>query len=254
MEQLRKPFEGVRNIIRFNWHFYVLSLLLLISGFMISGLLAGSGRFYVTLVLLFALLAILLSLVVSWYVYDVSALYQLSWLAAVSIKPGDAILNFTAGFDETSRLLQNKYAQAEVSAFDFYDPRKHTEVSIRRARKTAKPFHGTTAISTTHLSLPGFYADKIFAILSAHEIRDREERIRFFTELSRVLKPGGQIIVTEHLRDAANFLAYNVGFFHFYSKAAWKQTFKAAGLNIIREIKITPFISAFILEKYGTAS
>ncbi|MEO7045031.1 MAG: methyltransferase, partial [Ferruginibacter sp.] len=96
--------------------------------------------------------------------------------------------------------------------------------------------------------------DKIFTILSAHEIRDDKERVSFFEELHRVLNSTGQIIVTEHLRDTANFLAYNIGFFHFHSKATWLKTFQLSGFQIVNEIKITPFITTFILEKNGTTS
>jgi hypothetical protein len=51
----------------------------------------------------------------------------------------------------------------------------------------------------------------------------------------------------EHLRDPANFLAYTIGFLHFYSRATWRAAFRGAGLHLLREQKLTPFISAFIL-------
>ena len=66
--------------------------------------------------------------------------------------------------------------------------------------------------------------------------------------------PKGQVIVTEHLRDTANFIAYNIGFLHFHSKETWLQTFRNAGFKVFQEIKITPFISTFILTKNGIAS
>jgi ubiquinone/menaquinone biosynthesis C-methylase UbiE len=97
-------------------------------------------------------------------------------------------------------------------------------------------------------------ADKIFIIFAAHEIRNVQERIEFFKELRRVLKPTGEIIITEHLRDIPNFLAYNIGFLHFYSKPTWLHIFKLAELTLKNEQKITPFISTFTLTKYGVAS
>lgn len=99
--------------------------------------------------------------------------------------------------------------------------------------------------------MPNSSADKIFVILSAHEIRNQKERIIFFKELSRVIKPRGQIFIIEHLRNVANFLAYNIGSFHFYSKQSWYNTFESSNLSIKKEIKLTLFISAFILEKNG---
>jgi hypothetical protein len=66
--------------------------------------------------------------------------------------------------------------------------------------------------------------------------------------MKRVLKLNGKIIVTEHLRDFPNFLAYTIGFFHFHSKKTWKKTFQEADLKVSEEIKITPFLTTFILE------
>ena len=73
----------------------------------------------------------------------------------------------------------------------------------------------------------------------------------FFKELNRITKNDGQIVVVEHLQDVANFLAYNIGFFHFHTKATWLKTLYAAGLRVQKEIKITPFITTFILQKNG---
>ena len=61
-------------------------------------------------------------------------------------------------------------------------------------------------------------------------------------------------IVTEHLRNTINFLAYNIGFFHFHAKATWLKTFESAGFRVTEEIKISAFITTFTLDKNGTAS
>jgi ubiquinone/menaquinone biosynthesis C-methylase UbiE len=197
-------------------------------------------------------MANLISLSVSYFVYDCSSLYKLTWLHNLQI--GNKIININAGFDETSQLIRKRYPNAELSVLDFYDPTKHTEVSIKRARKAYLPFPKTIRTSTTHLPVQDESADNIFTFFSAHEIRNDDERVAFFNELNRVLTPEGQVIVTEHLRDTANFIAYNIGFLHFHSRWTWLQTFGKAGFKVSNEIKITPFISTFILNKNGTAS
>src|SRR5690606_25188876 len=93
--------------------------------------------------------------------------------------------------------------------------------------------------------------DKSIAIFSAHEIRNEKERVQFFKELNRTTKPTGQVLVTEHLRDWKNFLVYTIGFLHFYSRKTWLRTFEQADLTVKQEIKTTPFITTFILEKNG---
>lgn len=250
---LREPLQGVMNIIRFNWHFYALSAFIVVFIFLTHHYFISLGVTGDILVFLIVC-STLISLAVSAYIYDFSDLYKLSWLNHLNSLNMENIININAGFDETSSLLRNKFQNAELFVADFYDPAKHTEISIKRARKAYPAFPNTQLVSTTHLSFQDNSADKIFTILSAHEIRDEKERITFFKELKRILKPNGKVIVTEHLRDTANFLAYNIGFFHFHSKAVWMKTFRSSELKLVEEIKITPFITTFILEKNGTAT
>jgi hypothetical protein len=53
------------------------------------------------------------------------------------------------------------------------------------------------------------------------------------------------VIVVEHLRDVPNFLAFTIGFTHFFSKAAWEKAFREVGFTSIHESKFTPFMSVF---------
>jgi hypothetical protein len=198
---------------------------------------------------LLILVVISVSLVASFYIYDCSALYSLNWISAEGTER--KIVNIHAGFDETSSLLREKFGGAELNVLDFYNPILHTEISIRRARKAYPPYPNTKQICSSDTKLEDGVADKIFVLLSAHEIRDENERTDFFRELSKKLNTKGEIYVTEHLRDVPNFLVYNLGFFHFYSKKTWRSTFVNANLEVIREIKITPFITTFILRKNG---
>lgn len=255
MGKIRKPFHGVWNIIRFNWHYYLCSIGFIILLFFLKNYF--TQIFQIASVFLLVMIAgtIIITLLVSYYIYDVSDLYSLNWLNNLPITANkEQIVNIHAGFDETSDLLKNKFPNSKLSIFDFYDPVKHTEISIKRARKAYPSFPETLQIKTSYLPLPDNSADKIFTIFSAHEIRNPDERIVFFRELNRVLKPTGQLIVTEHLRDSVNFLVYNIGFFHFHSKSVWFKTFKAAELIILNKIKITPFITTFILGKNGITS
>lgn len=235
----RKPFQGVTNIIRFNWHYYAIILL-------ISVLLLIRPEWYKTLGISLLYTAMLISLVVSYYIYDHSNLYSLNWLPPL---PPGTIVNIHAGFDETSALLAAKYPDAQLVVFDFYDPEKHTEVSVKRARKAYPPYPGTISIDTEEVPLKENSADAICLILAAHEIRDTAERIEFFTRLKKALKPNGMIIVTEHTRDLYNFCAYSIGSMHFFSHKTWKRTFAKAGLSISTQSTITPFISTYTLTK-----
>ncbi|HEU5052827.1 MAG TPA: methyltransferase domain-containing protein [Hanamia sp.] len=251
---MRKPYQGMLNVIRFNWPYYILSVIFILTALVIAFRLQQELRRVVIAVVLLVALLNIISLFVSWFIYDHSSLYRLTWLDQVEIEREANIININAGFDETSVLLKNKFPGANLTVLDFYDPAKHTEVSIKRAGKAYPPYPNTQKTGTDRLPCRNDSVDNVFVIFSAHEIRDDEERVTFFKEISRVLTAEGQVIVTEHLRDAANFFAYNIGFLHFHSKKTWLKTFDAAGLKVTAEIKITPFITTFILNKNGTAS
>ncbi len=249
---VRKPFQGVTNIILFNWHTFVIALVFLLL--LIIGKVYFPDNIIITITIFATLLSIVLSLLTSLYVYDLTDLYKLRFLdKLISFKP-ESIVNINAGFDEISEVLKRKYPDTKLSVFDFYDPLLHTEVSIERARKLYQPYPGTEIINTQAVPLKENSIDIILLMFAAHEIRNEDERILFFEQLRKVITMKGAIIVVEHQRDLVNFIAYNIGFFHFYSGRNWLKVFTGAGLKISKEIKITPFISGYVLRKYGAAS
>jgi hypothetical protein len=252
-KKVRKPLQGITNIIWFNWHYYVIAFVLITGLYFANRFIPHSLQLVSNIILLLVIAGIVISLVVSWYIYDYTELYSLNWLNNLNIGTNTQLVNITAGFDETSSTLVEKYQASDLLAFDFYDPVKHTEISIERARKAYPAYPGTKTISTDKIPLKEKSADFIFLIFAAHEIRNNDERIQFFRQLGNSLKKDAKIIVTEHQRDIYNFIAYNFGFCHFLSGSNWKRTFNKAGLNIKTTFKINPFITTFILTKDGTA-
>ena len=151
---VRTPYQGVTNIIRFNWHFYLIAgisvLLILIASVWVSSLI-----FWILVVLALGIItSTSISLLVSYYVYDLSGLYNLSWLSRFDSPEIQTIVNVHAGFDETSWILNKNFPSAQLKVFDFYDPSKHTEVSIERARKLYAHYDGTIKIVTSQLPMP----------------------------------------------------------------------------------------------------
>lgn len=244
----RKAFEGVKNIIRFNRHFYLAAFIIILTTIILS-LLFTNYKLLLLIISLLLAFPVANSLFVSWYVYDVSTLYSLGWLNEMKDNDEQKILNIHAGFDETSSIINNKFPKSKLITCDFYNEKKQTETSIKRAQKFTDPLVNVIKISTDSLPFSDNYFDFTTITFSAHEIRNEQERIRFFEEAKRVTK--GLIFVTEHLRDLPNFLAYTIGFFHFYSKTNWYKTFALAKLHLNKKIKTTPFITTFILNKNG---
>lgn len=254
LETLRKPFQGILNIVRFNWHFFVLAVTASLGLLWLGCITDQPYRLVAFTGLALVITGTLVPLITSFYIYDLSEINTLNWLTELNPAEETTVVNINAGFDETSNAIRVKYPNAKLKVYDFYDPLKHTEISIKRARSRYPSYPGTKSVTTVSLPLIDNEADYVLIFFAAHEIRNEHERISFFKEINRTLRPSGKIIIVEHLRDFSNLLAYNIGFLHFLSHSSWVKSFTSAGLHVASELKITPFISKFVLTKNGNAS
>lgn len=242
----RRPLQGVWTVIRFNWHLHVIALLAIATLSLAARYLSGYASMAVAALAVAAALSVLLSFIATWLAYDASRLYQVDWLAKFIGKACHAA-NIHAGFDETTLLLKTAFPQIQWQVFDFYQPEKHTEVSIRRARRAHPPPPDTVGIRTDRIPLVDAALDLAVLFLAAHEIRDHHERVTFFRELKRVLATDGRVIVTEHLRDLANITAYSIGAWHFHTRSEWLATFQQSGFRVEHVFRNNLFITTFVL-------
>lgn len=245
MEKRRK-FQGVLNILSFNRHFYIAGLIIL-AAIMASQLLINWPDILFWFIIVAFLYGFIMPLIISAYVYDFSGYYSMQWLKnlARDNERIGLIVNINAGFDETSFIIKNMFPHSDLKVFDFYNPSQHTEAAITRARKVSLVYPNTQQIPSDLVPLKDQAADIVFLLSAAHEIRSNEEKVQFLKECHRICKPGGNVIMVEHLRDVPNFLAFSVGFWHFFSRSVWKNAFKRAGFSTFQETKFTPFMSVF---------
>lgn len=242
----RGRFQGLITIVRFNWHFFALAAVGVAFLFAAACFLPPRLSALAGFAAAAASLAVFVSLAASYIAYDASGLYNLDWLSPW-MPAGGAAANLHAGFDETSGILQTAHPGLRWEVLVFYDPDKHTEISIQRARAVHPPQPGTLSVRTTSLPLPDASLDRALLLLAAHEIRDHAERVTFFREIRRTLRSDGLVIVTEHLRDRENLFAYHFGAWHFHTPAEWLATFAEAGLVIVTRQKLNPFITLVVL-------
>lgn len=246
MEVERRKFQGVLNILNFNRHFYAIGLGIL-SAFILIHSLIEWPPIVLWLIVAAFMYGLIMPLIVSAYVYDFSGYYKFNWLQKLVSDNREVklILNINAGFDETSFIIQSKFPDSELRVFDFYNSKQHTEPAIVRARRVSLTYPNTQQIASNSIPLMDNTVDIIFLLSAVHEIRSHDEKIQFLKECHRLCKPNGTVIMVEHLRDFPNFLAFSIGFTHFFSRSVWKTAFKRAGFSSFNETKFTPFMSIF---------
>jgi len=237
-------YAGVAKIVRFNWPWYGGAVLATVAGLVV--LACGGVDESVQIMILSGLAVangwLVMSLVVSHVIYDVSALSQGCWLQA---QHESTVIILHAGHDEASSHVQRLLPQAACHAFDVCGADAPMAPSLRRARSEATA--ASLAIQPDHIPVPDGVADLVVIIFAAHELRDRHARVQLFTDICRVIGTTGRAIVVEHQRDWWNWLAYGPGCFHFLSRATWMDTFIHARLQVVRDDTITPWVHRFEL-------
>ena len=156
-------------------------------------------------------------------------------------------MNIHAGLDETSGRIAELFPAAKGSVLDIYDPGEMTEMSIAKARRV----HGVVSGPADWRRLPiaDGACDAAFLLFAAHELRSNDARIALMSEARRVLNTDGRLIVMEHLRDCANFVAFGPGFLHFFSARAWRSAARSGGLVVERSLALNPFVHVFVLQR-----
>lgn len=243
--------QGMLTVARFNWPMYLAAAMV----FFLTAIAVFFAqevwlRGILAVVAFACLYLIVVSLSVSHWVYDRSDLYRWKWLGKALPGQGrpEQVIFCHSGFDECSASLAEEIPSKEWLNLDHYDPEKMSEPSIKLARKLFPPEEGTIAADFDKWPLEQGRADLVFGILAIHELREVEARSAWFREAGRALKASGRIVIVEHVRDTANFLAFGPGFLHFHSHKKWRESWSAAGLCLERELKITPFLRVFVLK------
>lgn len=247
----RGKWQGMWTIARFNWPFYGGALVVLIAA---SGGVVSTTELWLkwtcAAAMMGALYFLIVSLWVSHEVYDRSDLYRLAWLdRALDGTEHGRMVFCHSGFDEASQLLKKQLKAVDWVVLDHYDEALMTEASIRRARKQFPPLAGTLSAPFDQWPVVADSAEVVVGLLAIHELRSEEERSAWFAEAYRCLKPGGRVVLAEHTRNLANFLAFGPGFLHFHSGASWRRCWEKAQLQATDEFQVTPWVRIFIVSK-----
>jgi SAM-dependent methyltransferase len=248
----RGRFDGAGQILRYNWPQYVAGLVVALLGVGWWWCGRPGPEWLRMLGLVMALIALwwsVASVVASFWIYDVSPLYRWTWIPEVLGFVPRRWLNLHAGLDESSAVLRRMFPDSEGKMGDFFDAADMSEPSIQRARTECELDAAAERVNFRALPHPDHSFDNVFLLFAAHEIRNASSRELFFREVCRVLLPSGTILLVEHVRDFANFAAFGPGFFHFLPAREWRRLAHVAGLQVVGERRMTPFVKIILLTR-----
>ena len=171
-----------------------------------------------------------------------------AWLAGVLGGTPSRFVNITTGFDDTTGTLVRLWPDSEPLAVDWFDPETRHEAALLRAR-AIRPPQCVSVLPGNSLPVKAESVDAALLLMAAHEVREPASRATLFAEATRILRPGGRLVIVEHARDIANALAFGPGALHFHRPMIWRAAGAEAGLRLIGEQRRTPFVRVFVFER-----
>jgi hypothetical protein len=230
---------GTIKVVRFNWPKY-LGALAVLAAALAAGVadvppLTSTSLWAVgTLGLLWSVT----SLAATWWVYDHRRVY-----GYLTSGLGDVGRWATvhAGFDDATAPLQAQVGRPPAAVVELAPP---SGPSLRRARRSNK--HRSARSSCDTRTLANETLDTIFVTFAAHEVRALGPQRSMFVELHQALRPGGRLVITEHLRDLSNFAVFGPGSFHFQPAATWYRRSAEVGLHLESDLAITPWVHRMV--------
>ncbi|MFE2101217.1 methyltransferase domain-containing protein [Streptomyces sp. PTD9-10] len=237
--------SGVRDVIAYNWPRYTAGLATAAASAAVARRLPPPLRTMARAGSAAAVGLLTSATVASWLVYDRSELYGYDWLDALLPQAPTAHVVVGTGLDEASVPLADRWPASRQTTVDLYDPAVMTEGSVRRARRRVPPPpHAVPGRAEALPVLPAM-ADAVFLVFAAHELRRARDRERLFAQCARALRPGGRLVLVEHLRDCANTAVFGPGAWHFFPRAEWLRLAAYAGLRPAAERRVAGLVTAF---------
>lgn len=120
---------------------------------------------------------------------------------------------------------------------------------IRRACRRVPPRPGTLPGRASRLPVATGSQDTVFAIFAAHERRRAADREALFAEITRTLRPGGTLILVEHLRDRADTATFGPRGLALHAPPRVARLADGAGLHTVTETRIATIVTVFAFRR-----
>jgi SAM-dependent methyltransferase len=137
-----------------------------------------------------------------------------------------AIADLHIGTWRTSHLLRQLLPDARISSVNCWDAsRPPAEANVRQLHELEpepiRPPFRALAGAGGAVPLGDASCDAVVVGFGIHEIGAGGPRERLFDEARRVLKPGGKLLLFEHLVDLENFVIFGPGIDHWPRRRDW---------------------------------
>jgi SAM-dependent methyltransferase len=234
-------FAGAWRVARYSWPLYAAAAAGVIAGAALLSLLQAPPPLRIAIVAAMAVASwfAVASFVAFHWIFDRSALTRWEWIRELGPAPARWV-HVNAGLNETHAPIARLFAGSEGRDVDIFDPASMTAPTLARAR--ARRGRGGAGARPGALPVDTGWADAVYVVLAAHEVRDPAAREDLFRELRRILAAQGRLVLIEHPRNLAGALAFGPGVLHFLPMAEWSRLAAGQGLRLLEERAMSPFV------------
>lgn len=148
-----------------------------------------------------------------------------------------AIADLHIGTWRTSHLLSELLPRAAVWSVNCWDDAQPpAEANVRQLHELEpaprRPPFALLATAGGAVPLPDAPCDAVVMGFGIHEIPAGGARERLFDEARRILKPGGKLLLFEHLVDLESFVIFGPGIDHWPRRRDWLQLLEPLFTNV----------------------
>lgn len=232
--------RGSRHFFLENWPTYVFTfggaIIVLFCLILIS--LVQRWFAYVTISMAILLLFIYFLVASLWSAADV---FDVTWLGNTlfkvgKIEPQDSIIQISLGRKYVPASFCRRLTTGKILVYDVYNPQLTPSQSLARARRQSRFVNDPRIlwrdVSNNILPLPDSSQRTVAMVNIATEYAQSGDQQYLFSEIFRVLKPGGQLLIAESIKSPSSVLTLGLFALSLKSFAYWERMITRAGFEM----------------------
>jgi len=167
-----------------------------------------------------------------------------------------AVADLHIGTWRTSHLLRELLPDARISSVNCWDTSQPSaEANVRQLHELEPepddpPFR-KLATANGAVPLADASCDAVVVGFGIHELAARGPREKLFDEARRVLKPGGKLLLFEHIVDLENFVIFGPGIDHWPRRREWLRLLEARFAGV-RHARARQAVDLYVASRPGT--
>ncbi len=242
--ELSRRYYGTRQHVAAHWPRYLLGFGGLSLAILVTALIGAARNWWALLPLALAALLILLyffgaSLWAAYWQHDARD-YDLLFDVA-GLRPEDRSVHLTLGQRHRALGLARRLTSGHLAVVDVYNPQLVANSAVARARRQAPPPVTDPRLSWQEagLDLLPFPNNSVRAVTLAYVVAEfwqLGDRQRLLTEIHRILRPEGRLVMIERVRNRAQWLSLGPAAWRLRPARYWRQLLAEAGFELQREL------------------